>query len=82
MRNHNENWTVPSALGKLHIELMNKLKKIKDIDLKKMFVAEINDRIRKLQFQNHTKINQSQGSNSAENKIKPRISDDIPHSGC
>ena len=51
---------------------MNKLKKIKDIDLKKMFLTEINDRIRKLQFQNNTNIKQSQGLKSAENKIKTK----------
>ena len=51
---------------------MNKLKKIKDINLKKMFLAEINDRIRKLQFQNNTNIKQSQRLKSAQDKIKPR----------
>ncbi len=62
----------PERLRKLHIELTNKLKKIKDIDLKKMFLFEINDRIRKLQFQNKTDINQTLGLKDAKNKIKPR----------
>ena len=48
------------------------MKKIKDIDLRKMFLIEINDRLRKLQFQNNVNIKQSQGLKSAENKIKPR----------
>ena len=63
----------PERLRKLHIELVNKLKKIKDIDLKKMFLSEINDRIRKLQFQNNPKnIKQSQGSKIVENKFKAK----------
>ena len=35
-----------------------------------MFLTEINTRIRELQFQNNTNIKRSQGSKSAENKIK------------
>ena len=62
----------PERIRKMHIELMNKLKEIKDINLRKMFLAEINDRIRKLQFQNNTNIKQSQRLKSAQEKIKPR----------
>ena len=63
----------PERLRKLHIELVNKLKKIKDIDLRKMFLTETNDRIRKLQFQNNPKnIKQSQGSKIVENKFKTK----------
>ena len=35
-----------------------------------MFLAEINDRIRRLQFQNKTNVKQGQGLKRAENKIE------------
>ena len=62
----------PERLRKLHVELMAKLQKIKDIELKRMFLTEINDNIKKLQFQNKRNINQSREPRNSENKNKTK----------
>ncbi len=41
----------PERLRKLHVEIKNKLQTIKDVSLKKMFLSEIDNSIRKVQFQ-------------------------------
>ncbi len=60
----------PERLRKLHVELKTKLQKIKDINLKKMFLAEVDNKIRKVQFQSRININQSKGPPIAKNKFK------------
>ena len=40
----------PERLRKLHVELKTKLQKIKDINLKKMFLADVDNKIRKIQL--------------------------------
>ncbi len=63
----------PERVRKLHVEIKNKLQKIKDIELKKMFITEIDDNIRKLRFQNKINIYQSQGSKSSENRNQTKL---------
>ena len=60
----------PERLRKLHVELKTKLQKIKDINLKKMFLAEVDNKIRKIQFQSRINTNQSKGPPIAQNKNK------------
>ena len=60
----------PERLRKLHVELNTKLQKIKDINLKKMFLAEVDNKIRKIQFRSKININQSKATPIAQNKIK------------
>ena len=59
----------PERLRKLHVELTRKLQKIKDFDLKKMFLTEANNKIRKIQFSGQSYINQSNGSTVIDNNI-------------
>ncbi len=60
----------PERLRKLHVELTIKLQKIKDINLRKMFLTEMNEKIRKVQFQNKTTISRAREHGVAENEIK------------
>ncbi len=62
----------PERLRKLDVELTGKIQKIKDINLRKMFLTEMNGKIREVQFQSKININQNQGSNHTENKIKSK----------
>ena len=49
----------PERLRKLHVELTRKIQKIKDFSLKKMFLAEMNDKIRKTQYPSQTDTKRS-----------------------
>ena len=62
----------PERLRKLHVELKTKLQKIKDINLKKMFLTEVDNKIRKIQFQSRINNNQSRRPTIAQNKIKSK----------
>ena len=62
----------PERLRKLHVELTKKLQKIKDVSLKRMFLAEIGNKVKELQFQSNNKVNQSKQSATSENKLKAK----------
>ena len=60
----------PERLRKLHVELTRKIQKIKDFSLKKMFLAEMNDKIRKTQYPSQTDTKRSSSPMLGNNKIK------------
>ena len=59
----------PERLRKLHVELTRKIQKIKDFSLKKMFLAEMNDKIRKTQYPSQTDTKRSSSPMLGDNKI-------------
>ena len=59
----------PERLRKLHVELTRKIQKIKDFSLKKMFLAEMNDKIRKIQYPSQTDTKRSRSPMLGDNKI-------------
>jgi len=59
----------PERLRKLHVELTRKIQKIKDFSLKKMFLAEMNDKIRKTQYPSQTNTKRSSSSKLGDKKI-------------
>ena len=59
----------PERLRKLHVELTRKIQKIKDFSLKKMFLAEMNDKIRKTQYPSQTDTKRSSSPMLSDNKI-------------
>ena len=59
----------PERLRKLHVELTRKIQKIKDFSLKKMFLAEMNDKIRKTQYPSQTDTKRSGNPMLDDNKI-------------
>ena len=59
----------PERLRKLHVELTRKIQKIKDFSLKKMFLAEMNDKIRKTQYLSQTDTKRSSSPMLGDNKI-------------
>ena len=59
----------PERLRKLHVELTRKIQKIKDFSLKKMFLAEMNDKIRKTQYPSQTDTKRSSSLKLGDNKI-------------
>ena len=59
----------PERLRKLHVELTRKIQKIKDFSLKKMFLAEMNDKIRKTQYPSQTDTKRSRSPMLGDNKI-------------
>ena len=59
----------PERLRKLHVELTRKIQKIKDFSLKKMFLAEMNDKIRKIQYPSQTDTKRSRSTKLSYNKI-------------
>ena len=59
----------PERLRKLHVELTRKIQKIKDLSLKKMFLAEMNDKIRKTQYPSQTDTKRSSSPMLGDNKI-------------
>ena len=59
----------PERLRKLHVELTRKIQKIKDFSLKKMFLAEMNDKIRKTQYPSQTDTKRSSSPRLGDNKI-------------
>ncbi len=62
----------PERLRKLHVELTRKLQKIKDANLRRMFLAEIESKIKKLQIQSNKKISQSGQIVASGNRIKTK----------
>ena len=60
----------PERLRKLHVELTRKIQKIKDFSLKKMFLAEMNDKIRKTQYPSQTDTKRSSSPILGDNKIR------------
>ena len=59
----------PERLRKLHVELTRKIQKIKDFSLKKMFLAEMNDKIRKTQYPSQADTKRSGNPMLGDNKI-------------
>ena len=59
----------PERLKKLHVELTRKIQKIKDFSLKKMFLAEMNDKIRKTRYPSQTDTKRSSSPMLGDNKI-------------
>ena len=59
----------PERLRKLHVELTRKIQKIKDFSLKKMFLAEMNDKIRKTQYPSQADTKRSGNPMPGDNKI-------------
>ena len=59
----------PERLKKLHVELTRKIQKIKDFSLKKMFLAEMNDKIKKTQYPSQTNTKRSSSPMLGDNKI-------------
>ena len=59
----------PERLRKLHVELTRKIQKIKDFSLKKMFLAEMNDKIRKTQYPPQKDTKRSSTPIVGDNKI-------------
>ena len=59
----------PERLRKLHVEITRKIQKIKDFSLKKMFLAEMNDKIRKTQYPSQTDTKRSSSPMLGDNKI-------------
>ena len=59
----------PERLRKLHVELTRKIQKIKDFSLKKMFLAEMNDKIKKTQYPSQTDTKRSSSPMLGDNKI-------------
>ena len=59
----------PERLRKLHVDLSRKIQKIKDFSLKKMFLAEMNDKIRKTQYPSQTDTKRSSSPMLGNNKI-------------
>ena len=59
----------PERLRKLHVELTRKIQKIKDLSLKKMFLAEMNDKIKKTQYPSQTDTKRSSSPMLGDNKI-------------
>ena len=59
----------PERLRKLHVELTRKIQKIKDFSLKKMFLAEMNDKIRKTQYPSQIDTKRSSSPMLGDNKI-------------
>ena len=59
----------PERLRKLQLELTRKIQKIKDFSLKKMFLAEMNDKIRKIQYPSQTDTKRSSSPMQGDNKI-------------
>ena len=62
----------PERLRKLHVELTSKLQKIKDVNLRRMFMAEIESKIKKLQFQSLNKIRPSRQMIISEKRIETK----------
>ena len=62
----------PERLRKLHVELSSKLQKIKDANLRRMFLTEIESKIKKLQFQRNNKITQSRQLVASGNGTKTK----------
>ncbi len=58
----------PERLRKLHVELTKKVEKIKDFSLKKMFLAEMNNKIRKTQFPSQIDTKRSSSSTLGNSK--------------
>ena len=59
----------PERLRKFHVELTRKIQKIKDFSLKKMFLAEMNDKIKKTQYPSQTNTKRSSSPMLGDNKI-------------
>ena len=59
----------PERMRKLHVELTRKIQKIKDFSLRKMFLAEMNDKIRKTQYPSQTDTKRSSSPMLGDNKI-------------
>jgi DNA primase len=59
----------PERLRKLHVELTRKIQKIKDFSLKKMFLAEMSDKIRKTKYPSQTDTKRSSSPMLGDNKI-------------
>ena len=59
----------PERLRKLHVEITRKIQKIKDFSLKKMFLAEMNDKIKKTQYPSQTDTKRSSSPMLGDNKI-------------
>ena len=59
----------PERLRKLHVELTRKIQKMKDLSLKKMFLAEMNDKIKKTQYPSQTDTKRSSSPMLGDNKI-------------
>ena len=59
----------PERLRKLQVELTGKIQKIKDFSLRKMFLAEMNDKIRKTQYPTQTDTKRSTSPMLGDNKI-------------
>ena len=59
----------PERLRKLHVELTRKIQKMKDLSLKKMFLAEMNDKIKKTQYPYQTDTKRSRSPMLGDNKI-------------
>ena len=62
----------PERLRRLHVELRNKLQKIKDVNLKRMFLAEVDNKIKGLQFHRSTKMNESRQPMVSDKKINTK----------
>ena len=62
----------PERVRKLHVELTKKLQSIKDINLKRMFLSEIENKIKRVQSQSNSNIAQNRQKAISENRIKIR----------
>lgn len=62
----------PERLRKLHVELTKKLQNIRDISLKRMFLSEIENKIKGVQSQSNTKIEQNRQRVFSESQIKTK----------
>ena len=62
----------PERLRKLHVELTKKLQNIKDISLKRMFLSEVENKIKRVQSQSNTKIEQNRQRVFSESRIKTK----------
>ncbi len=59
----------PERLRRLHVELNKKTQKIKDLNLRKMFLAELNKKIRETQYSPQTGAKRSGSSTLVDKKI-------------
>ena len=62
----------PERLRKLQVELTRKLQKIEDLNLRKMFLAEMMNKIREAQFPTKINIKRSNGSKVDHNKNRSK----------